>query len=342
MPINETLATYSDWLYTTAAAIYVRRADLHAGRAGLRRQGPARHRARRACRRASSPAAGGPPAEEVQAAQREAGRAERIGRMGVVAARARRAAAAVGDRAARARRAPRAVGQHVRVRHGGHASSTVVAWIVRDGEVPGPPPHRLRAAARRDPDVHRRHAAVHRPPRPVQPALQSYWLVIHVSAAIVGSGVFLVPGVASVLYLFRVGQRQEPGRGSPGSRPKLPDGRRARPDRLPHDDLRVPGVHLRRALRRGLGRVGLGPVLGLGPQGDRRVHRLGDLRGLPALPRDRGLARRPGRGDQRASASPRWSSTCSSSTWSRRACTRTPGWAERRRFADYRRRRGGD
>jgi cytochrome c-type biogenesis protein CcsB len=38
---------------------------------------------------------------------------------------------------------------------------------------------------------------------PVQPALQSYWLVIHVSAAIIGSGVFLVPGVASVLYLFR-------------------------------------------------------------------------------------------------------------------------------------------
>lgn len=38
---------------------------------------------------------------------------------------------------------------------------------------------------------------------PVQPALQSYWLAIHVSAAIIGSGVFLVPGVASVLFLFR-------------------------------------------------------------------------------------------------------------------------------------------
>ncbi|MDT7724287.1 MAG: hypothetical protein QOI21_863 [Actinomycetota bacterium] len=38
---------------------------------------------------------------------------------------------------------------------------------------------------------------------PVQPALQSYWLVIHVSAAATSAGLFLVPGVASVLYLFR-------------------------------------------------------------------------------------------------------------------------------------------
>jgi cytochrome c-type biogenesis protein CcsB len=38
---------------------------------------------------------------------------------------------------------------------------------------------------------------------PVQPALQSYWLVIHVSAAVIGLGIFLVPGVASILYLMR-------------------------------------------------------------------------------------------------------------------------------------------
>ncbi|GAB3911201.1 c-type cytochrome biogenesis protein CcsB [Kibdelosporangium lantanae] len=38
---------------------------------------------------------------------------------------------------------------------------------------------------------------------PVMPALQSYWLVVHVTAAAVGSGLFLVPGVASILYLMR-------------------------------------------------------------------------------------------------------------------------------------------
>jgi hypothetical protein len=38
---------------------------------------------------------------------------------------------------------------------------------------------------------------------PVQLALHSFWLAVHVSAVSVGSGVFLVPGVASTLYLVR-------------------------------------------------------------------------------------------------------------------------------------------
>jgi cytochrome c-type biogenesis protein CcsB len=38
---------------------------------------------------------------------------------------------------------------------------------------------------------------------PLQPALQSYWIVIHVSAAVVASGALLFAGVASVLYLLR-------------------------------------------------------------------------------------------------------------------------------------------
>ncbi|TDV46993.1 c-type cytochrome biogenesis protein CcsB [Actinophytocola oryzae] len=39
---------------------------------------------------------------------------------------------------------------------------------------------------------------------PVQPALQSYWLVIHVFSIALGSGMVLVPGVVSVLYLIKV------------------------------------------------------------------------------------------------------------------------------------------
>ncbi len=38
---------------------------------------------------------------------------------------------------------------------------------------------------------------------PVMPALQSYWLPIHVSVVSLGSGVFLVAGVASVLFLLK-------------------------------------------------------------------------------------------------------------------------------------------
>ena len=44
---------------------------------------------------------------------------------------------------------------------------------------------------------------------PVQPALKSYWLVIHVIAAASSSGLLLIPGVVSLLYLVRV--RHEAG-----------------------------------------------------------------------------------------------------------------------------------
>src|SRR4051795_11998918 len=102
MPINETLSTYSDWLYTTAAAIYVvalmftlieqgfgARGRLATERAKLRgrevdgRCGPgARPPPERAkLRPRDLVGAGGPPVEDVPAAQREVGRPERIGRM---------------------------------------------------------------------------------------------------------------------------------------------------------------------------------------------------------------------------------------------------------------------
>jgi cytochrome c-type biogenesis protein CcsB len=38
---------------------------------------------------------------------------------------------------------------------------------------------------------------------PVMPALQSYWLVVHVTTIALSSGLFFVPGVASLLYLLR-------------------------------------------------------------------------------------------------------------------------------------------
>ncbi len=47
---------------------------------------------------------------------------------------------------------------------------------------------------------------------PVMPALQSYWLPIHVSVVSLGSGVFLVGGVASILFLLKLSPLGEPGR----------------------------------------------------------------------------------------------------------------------------------
>jgi cytochrome c-type biogenesis protein CcsB len=47
---------------------------------------------------------------------------------------------------------------------------------------------------------------------PLVPALRSYWLIIHVAAAIISSGMFLVPGVASLLYLMRTSHEANPQR----------------------------------------------------------------------------------------------------------------------------------
>ncbi|GAB3294042.1 c-type cytochrome biogenesis protein CcsB [Parasphingorhabdus pacifica] len=47
---------------------------------------------------------------------------------------------------------------------------------------------------------------------PLQPALQSYWIVIHVSAAIVSSGALLFAGVASVLFVLRSRHENDPSK----------------------------------------------------------------------------------------------------------------------------------
>jgi cytochrome c-type biogenesis protein CcsB len=47
---------------------------------------------------------------------------------------------------------------------------------------------------------------------PVMPALQSYWLPIHVSVVSLGSGVFLVAGVASMLFLVKMSPLADAGR----------------------------------------------------------------------------------------------------------------------------------
>jgi cytochrome c-type biogenesis protein CcsB len=42
---------------------------------------------------------------------------------------------------------------------------------------------------------------------PVMPALQSYWLVVHVTTISIASGLFFVPGIASILFLLRSSDR---------------------------------------------------------------------------------------------------------------------------------------
>ena len=135
---------------------------------------------------------------------------------------------------------------------------------------------------------------------PVMPALQSYWLPIHVSVVSLGSGVFLVAGVASILFLLKMSPLAAPqGRRAGAHRAAFARRADSRPDRLPHNDFRVPDLRFRRDLRCHLGRGGVGPLLGLGPQGDGGVHRVGGLRRVPTRPLDGWLAGQEGGLDQR-------------------------------------------
>jgi cytochrome c-type biogenesis protein CcsB len=45
---------------------------------------------------------------------------------------------------------------------------------------------------------------------PVEPALQSYWLAVHVTIVSTATGLLLIPGVASLLYLFRAAHDRNP------------------------------------------------------------------------------------------------------------------------------------
>ncbi len=122
---------------------------------------------------------------------------------------------------------------------------------------------------------------------PVMPALQSYWLPIHVSVVSLGSGVFLVAGVASALFLVKTsthGEQRADGRNGyvAGLMSRLPDAQIL--DRIAYRTTIFAFTHLRirRHLRCDLGRGDMGTLLGLGPQGDSVVYRMGCLRGLLA------------------------------------------------------------
>ncbi len=117
---------------------------------------------------------------------------------------------------------------------------------------------------------------------PVMPALQSYWLPIHVSVVGPGSGVFLVAGIASILFLLRTSPLGDPGDpANVDSRParvvqRLPDAQTL--DRIAYRTT-VSRFRVRfwGNFRCDLGRRSLGQVLGLGCQGDRVFRGMGDL-----------------------------------------------------------------
>ena len=132
---------------------------------------------------------------------------------------------------------------------------------------------------------------------PLVPALHSYWLAIHVLAAVIASGAFAVGALALTLFLVKDRATRRGTVRAGGYLSRLPSlealervGYRVQRVRLPDLDVRGAG---RRA---DLGGVRLGQLLELGPQGGVGVHHLGDLRRLPARPGDSRLEGQGGLG----------------------------------------------
>ncbi|MFJ8910234.1 c-type cytochrome biogenesis protein CcsB [Amycolatopsis sp. NPDC102389] len=223
MPINETLSQYSDYSYTTAAAIYVLALMFALVEQGFGAKG--RLAAERSKQKARELVGAGGPSVTAPAygtpigTSREVGRPERIGRMGaallVLAALLHLAAIVL--RGFAVHRAPWG-----NMYEYGMATTfiAVLTWIVILRKFPV----RHLTGFLLTPVVilmFINGTMLYTTAAPVQPALQSYWLIIHVSAAIIGSGVFLVPGVASVLYLFRAAHDENPAKFAKFG-PKLP------------------------------------------------------------------------------------------------------------------------
>ncbi|WP_236789767.1 c-type cytochrome biogenesis protein CcsB [Amycolatopsis sp. GM8] len=203
MPVNETLSQYSDWSYTTATAIYVLALVFFLIEQSFGAKG--RLAAERSRERqlvgAGAPTSATETTTDTPAPAAPRGRVERIGRMGasllVLGALLHLTALVL-----------RGLATH-RVPWGNMYEYimavtfiAVVTWLYVIRKFPV----RHLSGFMLLPVVILMFIGgtlLYTVAAPVVPALQSYWLVIHVSAAATSSGIFLVPGVASIFYLFR-------------------------------------------------------------------------------------------------------------------------------------------
>jgi cytochrome c-type biogenesis protein CcsB len=195
MPVNETLATFSDWLYRSALGVYLFAIMLYAVEQAFAR----------APRKAAAEAlvgAGAPvPGVLTDEPRGELSKPERIGRMGA-ALTVLGALLHLSSLVMRGLSAGRAPWGNMYEYMSLLCLAAVVTWIVLMAKFP----------------IRRLGAFVLTPilillflggtvlyakSAPVQPALRSYWLVIHVSVISISSGVLLIPGVTSMLYLLK-------------------------------------------------------------------------------------------------------------------------------------------
>ncbi|MDQ0755278.1 hypothetical protein QFZ61_001265 [Arthrobacter sp. B3I4] len=128
------------------------------------------------------------------------------------------------------------------------------------------------------------------------PALQSYWLIIHVSIAVLSSALFTLTFAMSALQLVQSHRQKTIAAGGADKLGFM----RLVPNALSLENLSYRinaiafvGWDLHADVRRHLGREGLGPILGLGHQRGLDLRHLGRLCRLPARPRHPRLDRNP-------------------------------------------------
>ncbi|MCG8925710.1 c-type cytochrome biogenesis protein CcsB [Lentzea sp. CC55] len=191
MPVNETLATYSDWLYRSALGVYLFAVLLYAVEQAFSR----------APRKAGALVGAGAPNVLADEPKSELTKAERIGRMGA-AMTVLGALLHLGSLVMRGLSAGRAPWGNMYEYMSLLCLAAVATWIVlmvkfpirRLGVFVLPPILVLLFLG---------GTVLYAESAPVQPALRSYWLVIHVSVISISSGILLIPGVTSILYLLK-------------------------------------------------------------------------------------------------------------------------------------------
>jgi cytochrome c-type biogenesis protein CcsB len=218
MPVNTTLATYSDWTYNSAVGVYVFATILY-----LCEQAFGRVKAKAKAQDRDLVLAGGTGEHRtpglILPTKPERTRAERLGRMGA-ALTVLGAVLHLGSLALRGFATGRAPWGNMYEYGALLCLAAVVTWIVL---MRAYPVRRLGGFVL-TPIVILMFlggTVLYSTAAPVQPALQSYWLVIHVSVISISSGVLLVPGIASVLYLIRQANERRPERFAKFA-PKLP------------------------------------------------------------------------------------------------------------------------
>ncbi|WP_433289998.1 c-type cytochrome biogenesis protein CcsB [Pseudonocardia sp. CA-142604] len=189
-------ALYSDRLFMAAVSVYVLAMVLHGAEYAVQRSA-----------KAVLVGAGGPaldtrsdePRPDAPAGR---SRAERFGRMGVslVVLGAVLHAASIVLRGLAAQRWP--LGNMYEFTSA-ICLAAIVAWLVMLRRSPAARPVGLFVLLPVVILLFLGGTVLYAPAAPVMPALQSYWLVVHVTTVSIASGLLMVPGVASLLFLLR-------------------------------------------------------------------------------------------------------------------------------------------